>query len=54
VEKNKVIGRLYVEIGDKTIETIDIVIAKEVNKKNYLDYLFKITSNLFRLDLRME
>ena len=45
MERNKVIGNLQIKIGDKVIETVDIVNTEKINKKEAWDYFSEILSN---------
>ncbi len=45
VNKNQVIGKLTLKIGDKVIKEIDIISEKDINKKTYLDYFKDLITN---------
>ena len=45
VQKNQVVGTLQVRIGDKIIETVNIITMKQIDKKSLMHYFFDMLSS---------
>jgi len=39
VQKGQIVGNLQVKIGDKVVETVNIVTIEKIDKKNPINYL---------------
>ena len=47
VEANKKIGTLKVKVGEKTIQTIDVLVERAIRKKEIKDYFYQILKVIY-------